>query len=103
MALIWSRVAAATFCESGASLNTMETVETENPQAWAMSSNVTWPDFRWAIILLPRRRVACLLGARHSRGYWSEAIPEAIAPSLRIAIAGKERLKGKPADFSLDT
>ena len=41
------RVAAATFCESGASLSTIDTVDTENPQARATSSNVTCPDFRW--------------------------------------------------------
>jgi hypothetical protein len=41
-----ARVVAATFWESGASLSTIETVETENPQARATSSSVTWPDFR---------------------------------------------------------
>jgi hypothetical protein len=41
MARIFCRVAAATFCESGASLSTIDTVDTEHPQARAMSSNVT--------------------------------------------------------------
>ena len=41
-----SRVVAATFCDSGASLSTIETVETEYPQARAISSSVTWPDLR---------------------------------------------------------
>jgi hypothetical protein len=69
------RVATATFCESGASLSTIETVETENPQALAMSSSVTWPDFRWAISF-SRISFSCLkscLGRsaliRHSRHF----------------------------------
>src|SRR5690348_10868638 len=53
MARTRSRVAAATFCERGASFNTMETVETEKPQARAMSSRVAWLDFRCATYYLP--------------------------------------------------
>jgi hypothetical protein len=41
MERICSRVVAATFCESGASLNTIDTVETEKPHARATSNNVT--------------------------------------------------------------
>src|ERR1700744_1937213 len=48
-----SRVFAATFCESGASLSTIDTVETEKPQARAMSSSVTCPDFRWPTRIPP--------------------------------------------------
>jgi hypothetical protein len=44
MARICSRVLAATYCDNGASLSTMETVETESPQARATSSNRTWLD-----------------------------------------------------------
>jgi hypothetical protein len=46
----------ATFFESGASLSTIETVDTENPHARAMSSKVTWPDFRCGTSLPPRIR-----------------------------------------------
>jgi hypothetical protein len=41
MARICFRVFSATFCDSGASLNTIETVDTEKPQARATSNNVT--------------------------------------------------------------
>ena len=51
------RVVAATFYESGASLSTIETVDTAKPQARATSNSVTWPDLRWATFLsLPNVR-----------------------------------------------
>src|ERR1700678_1227241 len=52
-----SRDLAATCCEKGASLSTIETVETANPQARATSAKVTWPDFLWANSLSSIERV----------------------------------------------
>src|SRR5580693_481582 len=51
-----SRVVAATYCEKGASLSTIETVDTANPLARATSANVTWPDFLWATALSSNQR-----------------------------------------------
>src|ERR1700729_541609 len=95
MARIFSRVVAATFCERGASLSTIETVDTENPQARAMSSSVTWPDFRWAISF------PCLSYQLHKA-----RLPRTcdLCPAARSAMRQPENPEIPQAgDFSLDT
>src|ERR1035437_1307713 len=82
MARICWRVAAATFCESGASLSTIETVDTENPQARATSSNVTCPDFRWATFPSPR---CCLPRSLLRVRRLSDILPQRPGPRLALA------------------